>query len=167
MSYSQHPTRWLSDLHGPMCGHSVLLLVANNERKDALTHIVDGHQRVIHGRYDVMAGTTGTLEAVQKRFPTKQFIDLGHGPEFGDIWAIVFMLEHLARGSRLEALVLFDPDIEKHQPFKLALFLSLLKANAVWFPTPASAAAFFHAVDSSGEEADLLSIHARVHLSHA
>jgi len=82
-----------------MCGHSVLLLVANNELKDALTHIVDGHQRVINGRYDVMAGTTGTLEVVQKRFPTKQFIDLGHGPEFGDIWAIVFMLEHLASGS--------------------------------------------------------------------
>jgi len=97
MSYSQQPTLWLPDLHGQMCGHSVLMLVANNELKDALTHIVDGHQRVIHGRYDVMAGTTGTLEVVQKRFPTKQFIDLGHGPEFGDIWAIVFMLEQLAR----------------------------------------------------------------------
>lgn len=61
MSYSQQPTLWLPDLHGQMCGHSVLLLVANNELKDALTQILDGHQRVINGRYDVMAGTTGTF----------------------------------------------------------------------------------------------------------
>jgi hypothetical protein len=164
MSYSQKPTLWLPDLNGKMFGNSALLLVANNDLKDALTQTLDVHQRVINGRYDVMAGTTGTLEVVKKRFPTKQFIDLGHGPEFGDIWAIVFMLEQLAMGRRLEALVLFDPEIEKHQPFKLALLLSLMKANAVWFPTPASAAAFFHAIDSSGVESDLLSIHERVNL---
>jgi hypothetical protein len=51
------------------------------------------------------------------------------------------MIGQLAAGHRFEALVLFDPEIERHEPYKLALLRSLIKANTVWWPTSPRGAA--------------------------
>jgi hypothetical protein len=58
------------------------------------------------------------------------------------------MIGQLAAGHRFEALVLFHPEVERHEPYKLALLLSLIKANAVWWPTSASAQAFYASLAS-------------------
>ena len=129
--------------------HSILLTVANNARKSDLTQILGDHRDVMNARYDVIAGTSHSLEIAKEFFPGKQSVDLGPGDEFGDIRAITYMIDQLAAGHRLEALVLFDPDVERHQPYKLALLLSLIKVSTVvWWPTPASATAFLSSLTS-------------------
>jgi len=150
--------------NGQSPANPILLAVANNALKGDLDAMFNAYGPVFEARYGTIASTSRTLPIAQKYFPDKQFVDLGHGPDFGDIRAISFMLEQLAAGRRLEALFLPDANIEPHQPFKLVLMLSLLKANAVWWPTPASAAAFFNAT-ASGVGRELLAISGRVRRS--
>ena len=150
--------------NGHSSKNSILLAIANDDLKGALDDTFSAHGAVVDARYGTIASTSRTLPIAQKYFPDKQFVDLGHGPDFGDIRAISFMLEQLAAGRRLEALFLPDAKISPHQPFKLVLMLSLLKANVVWWPTPASAAAFFNAMAASGVGRDLLAISGSVSL---
>ena len=82
--------------HGP--AESILLAVANDPLKNALAEIVGEHRYVMDARYDVIAGTTGSLAVVKKLLPGKRFVDLGHGREWGDIAAITFMIGQLAAG---------------------------------------------------------------------
>lgn len=133
----------------PSLDKPILLAVANDALKPDVAQIFQAYRDVIDTRYDIIAGTTGTLSMVKEFFPSKWTVDLGHGPDFGDIRATMFVIEHRAAGRRLEALVLLDPSMEPHQLDKTVLLFSLIKAGAVFWPTPASATAFLASLLSS------------------
>jgi len=142
----------------------ILLTAVNDPYKSDYDRFMVSMFPAFDARYNTIAGTSGTLKIVEKYLPHKRLIDLGHGPDFGDIWAITFMLEQLAAGRRLEALILIHPSSgQLHRDFILVLMLSLLKANVVWWPTLASAAAFFNAI-APGVGRDLLTISGSVSL---
>ena len=123
-----------------------LLLVSNDPWKPYTVRLIEEHYLFIQGFYGEVAATTGTARSVQHLLPLIR--DLGHGPDWGDIKAIWYCLEHTALGRRVHAMVFLSEEVEKHQIFKIALASSLLKLNTCWLPTPATAAEFLSAIQA-------------------
>lgn len=125
-------------------GMSILLVIANDAQKPALSRILAANTEIITARYSVIAGTTASLALAKEIFPqNKCFEDLGHGREWGDSFAMTYLATQCALGHCLEAIALFDPYLEAHQPWKTALLLSCIKANIIWMGNEATAMAFY------------------------
>lgn len=123
-----------------------LLLVSNDPWKPDAVRLIEEHYLLIQDFYGEVAATTGTAQAVQHLLPVIR--DLGHGPDWGDIRAIWYCLEHAALGRRVHAMVFLSEEVDKHQIFKDALASSLLKLNTCWLPTPATAAELLAAIQA-------------------
>lgn len=123
-----------------------LLMISNDRRKADMEQLGRKYGSQIRQLYKEIAGTNGTLDKVRPFLHGKDLIPLGHGPDFGDIWAIVYCLEHAMQGNHVDCFVFLDEEIEKHQDPKRTLVWALLKMNACWYPTLAAASAFLDAI---------------------
>jgi hypothetical protein len=60
------------------------------------------------------------------------------------VWA--YFRERLPLPREVHLFVFFDTEIETHQPFREMLMASMVLTGAYWFPTPATARAYLHAL---------------------
>jgi hypothetical protein len=130
-----------------------LVMAANDRRKISMTQLVGKFYPVIQQNYRQIAGTTGTAEAVRHWIPMVQ--PLGYGPATGEqslLWRswrmllaiLAYCRERGQLNREVHLFVFFDPELEKHPPFREMLTASLLLTGAYWFPTPATARVYLH-----------------------
>src|SRR5262249_31512960 len=59
---------------------------------------------------------------------------------------LAYFRERFPLQREVHLFVFFDAEIETHQPFREILTASLVLPGAYWFPTPATARAYLHAL---------------------
>lgn len=104
----------------------ILLTAVNDPYKIDYDRFLDVYSPAFDARYNTIAATSGTKDILEKHLPHKRFIDLGHGPEWGDIRAANFILDQWAAGRRIEALTIINPSGQLHWDAILVLMSSLV-----------------------------------------
>jgi hypothetical protein len=132
-----------------------VVLVANDQVKRAMAQLVEEFSPVIRQHYRDIAGTMGTANAVRPWLPMVQLLGPGpasedHSP-LGRAWHMLLAVaaycrERVQWQREVHLFVFFDAEIETHQPFREMLTASLVLPGAYWFPTPATARAYLHAL---------------------
>jgi hypothetical protein len=132
-----------------------LAMVANDSLKPAMAQLVGEFYPLIQRHYRDIAGTTATAHAVRQWLPTVK--PLGPGRVSGDhspLWrswrmvqaVLAYFRERFPSQREVHLFVFFDAEIETHQPFREILTASLALPGVYWFPTPATARAYLHAL---------------------
>jgi hypothetical protein len=132
-----------------------LVMVTSDRLEPAMAQLVAEFYPVIQRHYREIAGTTGTAEAVRQWLPMVK--PLGPGRASGDhspLWRswrmvqaiLAYFHERFPLQREVHLFVFFDAEIETYQPFREMLTASLVLPGAYWFPTPATARAYLHAL---------------------
>jgi hypothetical protein len=132
-----------------------LVMVANDRLKPAMAQLVGEFYPVIQRHYREIAGAMGTAHAVQQWLPMVKLLEPGRASgDRSSLWhswrmvqaILAYFRERFPSQREVHLFVFFDTEIETHQPFREILTASLVLPGAYWFPTPATARTYLHAL---------------------
>lgn len=101
------------------------------------------YHALIRHHYETIYATEGTARLLKGYF---QAHVLGHGPRRGDFNVLQMVIERKDAGQATHVFFFMDWRLDLHERLKEHLMAMLIQENAVWYPNPATAAAYLDTI---------------------
>lgn len=135
----------MQDKHKAHGNRPAAIIVINDRVKidPATQGFFHKYHRLIRHHYASIYATEGTARLLQRYFTASV---LGHGPHRGDFNVLKKVIARKDAGQVTHVFFFMDWRLDLHERLKEHLMAMLMQENAVWYPNPATAAAYLEAV---------------------